>query len=239
MRSRLTLFAAVCVAALALVPSANAATILAFGQLTSSDFVEATVSNGTTTLNTDGGVGSVVSIPIVITQLGATSGLNLSAFETFTPALVSTSPVTAGGNQAGFTGTIVISGAPNGAGQNILTAAIINGHLVANGAAGGFDAASFTTNGGLPTTVTLTSANGAVEAVLGGPGPVPGAASLSLVNITPVQSGAGFVSFTGQNTGNFSTVAIPEPASFISAGTAILAGFGCFGWARRKSSSQA
>jgi len=235
MRSPLILFAAACVASLALATPASAATILQFSQQTSSDFVSATVSGGTTTLNTNGPLSSPTSIPITITQLGVLPNQSVSAFETFLPALSSTGAI-AGGGQNGFNGTIIISTLAGGAGGNFLTAVITNGRLTANGAAGGFVAASDTTNGGNPTTVTLTSANPNVIAAIGGPGPVAGAVSLTLINITPTQSGAGFVSFSGQNTGNFSTNVIPEPASFLSAGTAILAGLGCFGWARRKSS---
>jgi len=236
MRSPLTLFAAACVASLAMSTPASAATILAFSQQFSSDSVVATVAGSTTTLSTQGPVASPTSIPITITQLGNLPNQTIPAFETFLPTLVSTAP-TSGGIQNGFNGTIIISTAPGGAGGNFLTAVITNGRLSANGAAGGFEASSGTTNGGNPTTVTLTSANAAVTAVLGGPGPVPGAVSLSLVNVTPPQSGgASFVSFAAQNTGNFSTAAIPEPASLISAGTALVAGLGCFGWSRRKSS---
>jgi len=235
MRSKLTLFAAVCGAALALSSSASAATILQFTQQNSVDVFNAVVVGSSTTLNTNGGVGSSNSIPITITQLGVTSGLSIPAFETFLPALVSTASTSAG-VQFGFNGTIIISSGFGGTGTNILTTVITNGRLDANGGAGGFNAANFTTNGGNPTTVTLIYPAGAISAAVG-PGPQPGAVSLSLVNLVPVQSGAGFVSFQGQNTGNFATVSgIPEPASFLSASTAIVAGLGCFGWSRRKSS---
>jgi hypothetical protein len=250
MRSKLILFAAVCVAALALSSSASAATILAFSQNSNVDFVNADRTGSTTTLNTNGGPGTTLSIPILITQIGNTPITPTLAFETFLPSggsvsgLQSTAPGT-GGVEVGFNGTILISAAPfntGGGGQNILTAVIVNGRADANGAAGGFNASSFSSNGGNPTSVTLTSANPFVQIALGLPGgptsgPVQGAVSLALVNITPPQAGSGFSSFTAQNTGNFSTVsAIPEPASFLSAGTAILAGLGCFGWSRRKSS---
>jgi hypothetical protein len=236
MRSSLTLLAAVCAASLALSTSASAATVLQFSQQTSSDFVSATVSGSTTTLNTNGPASSPTSIPITITQLGNLPNQNISAFETFLPALNSTT-ASVDGVKNGFNGTIIISQGINGTGGNFLTAVITNGQLTANGMAGGFNASTGTSNGGSPSNVILTSANPNVQAALGGPGPIAGAASLSLVNIAPAQGGAGFVSFTAQNTGNFSTAfVIPEPASFLSAGTAVLAGLGCFGWSRRKSS---
>jgi len=236
MRSKLTLFAAVCVAALALSSSASATTVLQFSQQTNTDFVAAAVSGATTTLTTHGpSPASPLSIPITITQEGNNQNTSISAFETFSPALTSNtassgSPPT----QPGFNGTIIISSLTGGAGANFLTAVVTNGRLDASGAAGGFIAATGSLNGGLPSNVVLTSADPNIVPLLG----TTNAVSLSLVNINPVQPGAGFTSFTAQNTGNFSSVitAIPEPASFISAGTALLAGFGCFGWSRRKSS---
>jgi len=235
MRSKLTLFAAVCGAALALSSSASAATVLSFGGQASTDFVSATVAGSNTTLNTNGPVTSPTSIPVTVTQLGILQNQSVQALETFAPALVSNSPTSAG-VQVGFNGTITITAV--GTGQILIQAVITNGSLNANGAAGGFNAASFTTNGGNPTTVFLSSQNGAVQAALGGAGPLPGAVALTLIGITPVQTGSGFSSFVAQNTGNFSTATnpVPEPASLVSAGTAILAGLGCFGWSRRKSS---
>jgi hypothetical protein len=242
MRSKLSLFAAICVAALALGTPASAATILQFTQTNSTDFVQATVvgtsPTGTTTLTTVGSAAPTSSIQITSGQLGALAGVNIPGLETFTTPIVGGLP--ASGDQAfGYSGTIVISAA-NGSDPNILTAVITNGFLIANSASGAFNAASNSTNGGLPTTVTLTSDNAAVIAAMGGSGSTfttLGAVALSLVGITPSQSGSGFVSFHAQNTGNFSTVsAVPEPAGFLSAGTAILAGLGCFGWSRRKSS---
>jgi len=239
MSSKLTLFAAACVASLALSTSASAATILAFSQQTSTDFVQAVVSGSTTTLSTHGPAATPLSIPITITQEGNNQNVSIAAFETFLPNLVSTT----GGSgpppiQNGFNGTIIISSGQNGTGALFLTAMITNGRLNANGEAGGFNASSGTTNGGNPVTVTLTSPDPNIAPLLTPPGgPSQGAVSLSFVNITPAQTGAGFTGFTAQNTGNFSTVTpIPEPASIVSASTALLVGLGCFGWSRRKSS---
>jgi len=241
MRSLRILFAAACVAALALSTPASAATILSFGNPPPGpdDVVRATVGGGNTTLTTNS-TANPGSYAIQITQIGNVTppGGSQAAFETFLPALSSNSPVS-GGLQNGFNGTIIISTGPNGTGGNFLTAVITNGRLSANGAAGGFEAAHGATSGGNPVTVTLTSNNPNVIAAMGGSGATfttTGAASLAFVNITPTQSGSGFTSFTAQNTGLFSTNVIPEPASFLSAGTAILAGLGCFGWSRRKSS---
>jgi hypothetical protein len=242
MSSKLTLFAAACVASLALSTSASAATILAFSQQTSTDFVQAAVAGSTTTLSTHGPAATPLSIPITITQEGNAQNVSVAAFETFLPSLVSSTPPTAnpsgGPIQNGFNGTIIISAGPNGTGALFLTAVITNGRLEANGQAGGFNASSFTTNGGIPVTVTLTSPDPNIAPLLSPPGgPSPGAVALSLVNIVPAQTGAAFTSFTAQNTGNFSTVSpIPEPASIVSASTAVLVGLGCFGWSRRKSS---
>jgi hypothetical protein len=225
-------------ASLAMASSASAATILAFSQQTSTDFVQATVSGSTTTLTTHGPSATPTSIPITITQEGNSQNVNVSAFETFLPALTSSSGSSGSPpTQSGFNGTIIISTGAGGTGGNFLTAVITNGRLDASGAAGGFIAATGSVNGGSPSTVTFTSNDPNIAPLLTpAGGPAAGAVSLSLVNITPVQPGAGFTTFTAQNTGNFSTVAaVPEPASVISAGTAVLAGLGCFGWCRRKS----
>jgi len=236
MRLPRILFAAACVASLALSTSASAATILQFSQRSSSDFVSATVSApSSTTLNTNGPVATPTRIPITITQLGNLDNQNTQAFETFIPSLSSIGAVS-GGIQNGFSGTILISANPDGTG-NFLTAVVTNGRLSANGASGGFEAASGTTNGGNPTSVILTTANLNVAAAMGGLGPIAGAVSLALINISPEQnSGGSFTGFRAQNQGSFSVNVIPEPASFLSAGTALVAGLGCFGWARRKSS---
>jgi len=237
MRSKLTLFAAVCAASLALASSASATTILSFSQQASTDQVVATVSGGTTTLTTKGvsNPASPLSIPITISLEGLAGNTNASAFETFLPAL--TSSLTNSGSpptQSGFNGTIIISSLTNGAGGNFLTAVITDGRLDASGPTGSFLAATGSFNGGSASNVTLTSADPNIAPLLP-PGPNNGAVSLSFVNINPVQNGAGFASFTAQNSGLFSTVSIPEPTSFIPASTAILAGLGCFGWSRRKS----
>jgi hypothetical protein len=233
MRSKLTLFAAVCAASLALSSSASATTVLQFAQRASSDFVSATVSGGTTTLNTNGvsQAGTPLSIPITITQEGTAGPTNALAFETFLPALTSSSASSGSPpTQSGFSGTIIISSGTDGTGGNFLTAVISNGRLDASGPTGSFLAGG----GGGASNVTLTSADPNIAPLLP-PGPNNGAVSLSFVNINPVQPGAGFTSFTAQNSGLFSTVSIPEPTSFIPASTAILAGLGCFGWSRRKS----
>lgn len=237
MRSSLTLFAAVIATSFALSTSASAATILAFSQQTSTDAVTATVSGSSTTLNTKGPASSPTAIPITLTQIGDLPNQSQPAFEIFSPALSSGAAIT-NGQQSGFNGTITISQNSDGTGILFLRAVITNGTLNANGAAGGFNAASGTTNTSGAVTVTLTSGFAPVIAAMGGSGSTfttSGAVALSLVGITPTQSGVGFTTFAGQNTGNFSTVGvIPEPASLLSASTAILAGLGCFGWSRRK-----
>lgn len=247
MRSSLTLFAAACAASFALSTSAGAASLLTFGENTSTpqvDFVRATVSGNTTTLNTVGPAASPTSIPVTLGQVGILSGpaaSALPAFETFLPALSSTIG-NSGGTQFGFNGTIIFSSLAGGTGTNYLTAVVQNGVLRANGAAGTFDASDGSTNGGLSTTVTLTSGFQPVILAMGGSASnttfsTPGAVAIGLSNITPLQSGASFVTFTSTNGGTLSSLnVIPEPASFLSASTAILAGLGCFGWSRRKSS---
>jgi len=241
MRTKLTLFAAVCVAALALSTPASATTIFQFSQSNSTDFISAAVVGSTTTLTTHGSVAPGNSIPINISQEGV-STIPVTGFETFTgTGLVSTlASFNAGGsqvNQDGFIGTVVFSTGPNGTGNVYLTATISNGTLSANGASGAINASNGSTNTGGTVSVTLTSIDPNITPLLGPGGTSLGAVALALINVTPSQSGSGFRSFGAQTQGSVSTVlAVPEPASFLSAGTAILAGLGCFGWSRRKSS---
>jgi hypothetical protein len=242
MRSSLTLFAAACAASFALSTSAATIPIRTFSEATTSpqvDYVRATTSGSTTTLSTVGPVVGTTSnsIPITFSQLGTLSGSvtsQLPAFETFMPSLTSNSAP--GGTQSGFNGTIIFSAGANGTGTNYLTAVIQNGTLTTVGS--GFSFIASTGTG----TVTLTSGFAPVILAMGGGSATtfstPGIVAIGLTPSDQTGSQPSGTFLTAVNGGTVSSVtsAIPEPASFLSASTAILAGLGCFGWSRRKSS---
>jgi len=207
--------------------SASAGTILNFTQSSPDDFVSATASGSTLTLGTNGvSLGPMPSIPILIGQLGnvplPTGEL---AFETFVG--VTSSAAQAGHEKGGFSGEIIISGAPAGSGENILTTTFAGGTLTTPSQGSGSlnDAQP-------PFSVSYTSANPTIEALLAGT--KGGTFSLAVFNITPAQVGT-FTNFTAQNSGGFSTGAIPEPASIVMAGMGLMGVFG-YGLVRRKSS---
>jgi hypothetical protein len=185
-----------------LVQEAGAATILIFGQTSNTDVVTETISGSTVTLTT-----GPLGIPISITNIGGLTppGGSLAGFETFT--LTSTT-----GPGGSFSGTIVISPLPGGAGTPPgLTAAVTGGLLTVSG-----NTASF-----LSPTTTFSNLNPAIIAQIGLTNP-PGSTSLSFNNLTFTSTG-----FTAQNSGLFA--AVPEPASIVSGCIAVLAGLGCFG----------
>jgi hypothetical protein len=254
MRSSLTRVAIACLASLALASSASAVTIVQFSQQTSTDFVRATVSGTTTTLNTVGPGGSP-SIPIVLSVLGTAvippGTPPPTGFETFSgfaaqPNATSPAPIVAGGltspnGLTGYTGVITLSTGVNGTGAIFLQAIFSNGTFAGNSGAssGGLSASN------PPNNVTFFTQNPFVIAALGFP-PAPSltfsddAAALALAfsNILPPLSITGNLvnGATFQNTGTFSATPIPEPTSVVMASVSVLAGLGYFGWSRRKAS---
>ena len=155
---------------------------------------------------------SPTSIPILITQLGTLPiPGGVLAFETFEG--VTSAAAQVGSDKGGFSGTIIISGGPGGTGLNILTTTFAGGTLTlpSQGSGSLNDAQP-------PFSVSFTSANPDIEAVLAGT--TGGTFALALANISPSQIGT-FTNFTAQNSGVFSTTVsahiIPEPASIAMA----------------------
>lgn len=219
-----------CAALLCLPTSASAATILQFGQQSNLDFVSAAFSGNSATLTTHGvsNPASPTSIPITITQIGDVPNVNIQAFETFVAPGLTSSTAQVGNLKGGFSGEIIISTLPGGAGNNFLTTVFNGGTLNASSGAGGLNASEPTN------TVSFTTANPNIIAALGGFTTATGNFSLSFTNLTPVQSGA-FTDFTAQNTGLFAANVIPEPASIVMTGMGLMGVFG-YGLLRRKSS---
>jgi hypothetical protein len=206
--------------------SANAGTILQFGQANPSDIVTATDNGaGTTTLSSAGNVdGANVSIPVVITNFLGVSVL-IPAFETY----VGVTSIGAASSSHGsvfqnFTGTIEFTAAPGGAGFNYLTATFgpVGGSSAVglSGADGGTGASLLATNP--PDTLTLTSN----FAVLG----PPSSLAIGFSNVSPalhISGDSSIASFTGQNAGTISAsivAIIPEPSSLCLGSIAIVIG---------------
>ena len=205
-------------AAFALANSANAATILIFGQQSTTDVVTERVV-GTTTVLTSGPGTTASAIPVSITSLGGVTppGGSILGFETFT--LTSPTVASAGATSLdNFSGTIQIS--QTAGGVSVLTGTVTNGLLTLTGTAGTFSSGS----------TTFTNLSPAIVAQIGATSGTGGSA-LSFSNVT----GTIPTGFTAQNAGNFST-AVPEPASLVSGSIALLVGAGFFGFRRLKAS---
>jgi hypothetical protein len=215
---------------LGLPTSASAGTILSFGQVSNLDFLSYSASSATLTTHTVSTPLSTTSIPISVTSLLTIPISPTPAWETFVaPGLTSSTPQV-GDEKGGFSGTIEITSAPDGAGVNILTATFSGiGILNASGGSGVLR---------IPDGATYTSNEPDIVAAFGGaPGStvtIPGGnLALTLVNVSPLQSGT-FADFTAQSVGNFATV-IPEPASIVMMGLGLLGVLG-YGSLRHKSS---
>jgi len=227
-------------ASLAMATSSSAVTILQYGQTNPNDFKTATQSGNTTTITT-GSALSPTSIPVTITNIGGIilpPAASIPAFETWT-GVTGTGGATLVGNiinQPTYSGVLRYTSGPNGTGTNYLTATFSNGNL--NGQLNG-SSASLNASDPPFANVEFTSDDPRVLAALAAIGPLRfDAFSISFSNITPGLSltGTTVSSFTGQNSGTFSSNPVPEPSGIVMAGTALLASLGFHGWRRRQSS---
>jgi len=224
--------AAACLVSLGLASSANAGVILNYGQTSLTDGVKtATTVGGVTTITTSS-TSAPGFIPVTITALGNTSGLSLAAFEQFS-GVTSTGPavVTAGSLDQLYSGTITFYSAANVASPFFLRIAFAGADLT--GQIGG-NAANLTDNQP-PASVVFTTQSALVTPALVGP---PNSFAFGLSGLSPALgvTGTALNSFTATGEGGTASVnPIPEPATLISSGTALLAGLGCYGWRRRKS----
>jgi len=205
-------------AAFSLANTGNAATILQFGQFNPNDVITETVAGGVTTLTS--GVGPTpLPIQVSLTNVGGVTfpaGSQL-AFETFT--LTSNSVAAPGATTLdGFSGVIQFSLTPGGV--SVLTATVSNGILNVTGQAGTFSTGNTVFTGYTPITSQIAQQ-------VGGP-PSFGGTALGFSNIT---TGSIATGFSAQNSGTFSA-AVPEPASVVSGGIAVLAGVGLVGLRR-------
>jgi len=224
-------------AALTLAGTADAAAVLSYGN--NAGTKTATVSGSTTTLSTT----SVVTPGSYIVNITTIGNTNLSPIQTIVARetfvnVVSTGPA----QQLGpvifqpFGGTISFldNTTPS---INYLT---ITFSGVLRGTAGGSTADLIGDNsvGGF---VTFTSTDSRVTPFLNDPVKqfdIGMTGLTSPLGITGTGANATISGFGTQNeSGNASTVAVPEPASVVMTSTAVLAGLGCFGWRRSRSKS--
>jgi len=191
--------------------SADAATILTFGQQQPVNSITSSVAAGTTTFASAGTPITVTNIGGITPPLGAPPIAEIFSF-TSSAAVATVGDTT---TQGGFSGTF------NFGGQVVGT--LTGGVLTTRGDTGNFTA----------TNVTFTTLNPAILNQLGITagqiGGLVGSLSLSLINV----AGSG-VSFTAQNSGLVS--AVPEPASVVMMGMAVVAGLGGMGLRRVKAS---
>jgi hypothetical protein len=190
---------------------------LQFTQTNPSDTLSAIQSGSSTTLSTAGNPapdGGPDSIAVTITNLNGTPMVNIPAFETF-ESVKSSAPATAAGGfvDQTFSGKIVFSSGTNGTGFNFLTATFTDAVFFGFGSSPTLQSGS---------TVTFTSA---VITALSMPG-----FSLSFSGVTPAVTTKGsgpsstLASFKGQQTGTFSTMAVPEPSTFVLGATPLVIG---------------
>jgi len=226
-------------AALTLANTANAGPILSFSNVVSTDPVVGTVVAGGTNLTTPGNVANPGSTQVMITSIGGSSVVGLPpAFLTLVGPVRGTGAATTSGavvSQDTYSGTVIISSLPGGLGTNILTTTFTGGNVqFTNSTSGGGPS-----SGALSASnVTFTSASSAIIPILGGTSVTGGSFSISLqsaTNITTTGSPFTIAGFSAVPQGGFIVSAVPEPASIAMASTAVLAGLGCFGFRRFKS----
>ena len=204
-------FALGCAAMLLLGSTANAGTILAFGQSNPVDIITATASGTTTTLSSTGNAdGGGTSLPVLASNyLGVPFPLGLPMFETLTATSTSAATINGSGTiSQDFSGTIEFTSLPGGAGAIYLSATFTDAVFSGKGASASLNATypdlSITVPG-----ITYGSNQGM---------------SIAFSGITPSLSinGSGTVAgFTAQNAGTFSGTVVPEPSTFCLASCAI------------------
>jgi hypothetical protein len=204
--------------------SADAATILIFGQQNANDVVTSTVQGNTTTFSSGPGV-PAAPINVVVTNLGGVTPPppGLVVPETF--SFTSTAAITgSGGNlqQGGFSGSFSFGTQVVGT----LTGGVLSTFTGPNGTTGSFNSSN----------VTFTTLGPAILAQLGITAAqlnlVTGTLSFSLNNINPAAPAT--LTFTAQNSGLITANVVPEPASVVMTSMALVAGLGFVGLRRSK-----
>jgi len=205
-------------ASLAMATSADADTILIFGQQLNVNSVTSTSAGGTTTFST-------TATPVIVTNLGGlTAPPGTIAPETF--SFTSNGPITGSdGNlmQGGFSGNFSFGGQVVGS----LTNGVLSTFTGPNGTTGSFNSSN----------VTFTALGALILQQLGIPAVSPlvqGTFSLSLNNFLPTTVNS--LNFTAQNSGLVTANVVPEPASVVMMSMALVAGLDTLGLRRIKAS---
>ena len=228
-------------ASLAMASSTNASMILSFG-ISGPGVKAAVVSGSTTTLTTNSAVpGFSGAFPVTITTIGNITLppiLSISAKETFVNVTSTGAATLANGTiSQPFSGTISYLD-PTTPTINYLTMTFAG---VLRGSAGGQTVDLTADNTVAGQSVSFTSTDPRVIPFLTDPIKNFTIGLTGLSNPLAI-SGTTISGFTSTNeSGNVSSFAagpnIPEPSSVVMASTAILAGLGCFGYRRSRSTS--
>jgi hypothetical protein len=194
-------FALACATALLLASSANAGTVLQFGEANPADSVTATNTAGITTLS--------ANLAVLVTNFnGVPFPFGIAMFETL--SAVSTGAATSTGSTItqDFSGIVTFSSLPEGAGTLFLTATFANAVFSGSGNSGSLNATA--------PNVVFTSSQATF-------GPDAGM-SLGFSNIDALSvSNGSIASFAAQDSGTFSA-AVPEPSALCLASFAAVIG---------------
>jgi len=184
----------------------QAAPILTFGQVASTNTIIGTASGSTTTITAN-------NVAITVSQIDAGLGTPLPAFLDLNLTSTGGATTVSGNIQQDYSGTFSITSGAGGTGTNYLSGALIDVAFGQN--------AAFTLTASTPPVGAVTFTSDVITD-LG----VPRAASLSFANVTPglAISDGTIASFGSSISGTFSAqpAAVPEPASLALLGAGLL-----------------
>jgi hypothetical protein len=211
------------------VPSANADTILVFGQNGLTDTVTAT-NNGKTGVN-GGTMLTVHEAEVTITAIGAPLATPLTAYFSLTATSDSNAVLDSSGHvNQDFSGSFTLTQNANGTGTNYLSGTFV-GDVGASGATVFGSGTSLTFSASDPSGIpSLTSS--VIGELLD-----PRGMSLAFTDVTPsarITANDTIGAFKSNLSGNFSASAVPEPSSLVLSCISVLGLVG-YTWRRKAS----